>query len=77
MPTTWQEYEQRLPQPLAMPLAGAAAFFDVDLAAIEAAARRVEPYRHADGSPRWSLRGLRVALGLASDHAADELLVGS
>jgi hypothetical protein len=51
--------------PLAVPdLAIAAQLLGRPLPMVERAARKVEPYRHADGTPRWSLRELAIALGL-------------
>jgi len=73
MGATWEEREQRLYRPLAVPLADAAEVLDVDLDAVQAAARGIQPYRHADGSPRWSLLHLRVALGLEPDEAGEGL----
>lgn len=52
--------------PVAATLPHAAALLGADLAAVELAAREVEPYQHADRSPRWSVGELVSArLGLA------------
>jgi hypothetical protein len=50
-------------KPLAVPLAVAAQILGKRLSTVERAG--VEPYRHQDGHDVYSLRELRVALGLA------------
>jgi hypothetical protein len=45
-------------QPLAVTVEQAAARLGVPLSMVRRAAARIEPYRHADGSPRWPLREL-------------------
>jgi hypothetical protein len=49
--------------PLALPLPAAAELLGVPLTRVRAAAERVEPYVHTDGSGRWSLRLLERDLG--------------
>jgi hypothetical protein len=51
-------------------LAVAAQLLGRPLPTVERAARKVEPYRHADGSPRWSLRELAKALSLVESREA-------
>jgi hypothetical protein len=51
-------------EPLAVALDQAAELLDKPIEQIQAAAAQVEPYQHHDGSPRWSLYELRIALGL-------------
>jgi hypothetical protein len=68
MGATWDEVWSRLDGhhgPVAATLPDAAVLLGAELAAVEAAARTVEPYRHADGSPRWSVGELADRLGLA------------
>lgn len=50
--------------PVATTLPDAAELLGVDLPSVEVAAHQIEPYRHADGSARWSLRRLALELGL-------------
>ena len=50
-------------RPVAAPLPVVAELLGVPLGRVLIAAGRVEPYRHADGSPRWSVRELELALG--------------
>jgi hypothetical protein len=57
--------DDRPGRPVAVTLADAAELLRVDPARVEQAAAAVEPYRHHDGTPRWSLAGLAGALGLA------------
>jgi hypothetical protein len=67
---TWHELWDRLDGlhgPVAATLPDCAALLGAELPAVEAAARHVTPYRHADGSPRWSVGELADRLGLA-DH---------
>jgi phage protein D len=64
---TWHELWDRvdgLPAPIAASLPDCAAVLRVELAAVEAAARHVAPYQHADGSPRWSVAEVADRLGL-------------
>jgi hypothetical protein len=48
--------------PLAAPLPTVAELLGRPLPEVEAAAARVEPYRHLDGSPRWSVKLVNCAL---------------
>jgi hypothetical protein len=50
-------------RPIAATVEAAAELLAAPLGAVRAAAERVEPYRHADGSGRWSLRLLERELG--------------
>ena len=50
-------------EPLAVTLDQAAELLGKPVDEIQAAAAQVQPYTHHDGSPRWSLRELRIALG--------------
>jgi hypothetical protein len=45
-------------------LAIAAQILSRPLPMVERAAQKVEPYRHGDGRPCWSLKELAIALGL-------------
>jgi hypothetical protein len=49
--------------PVAVTIDQAAELLGVSVEQVEAAARQVEPYRHQDGTPRWSLFELKIALG--------------
>jgi hypothetical protein len=51
--------------PLAAELPTVAELLDRPLAEVKRAARRVEPYLAADGSPRWSVRLVGVELAAA------------
>jgi hypothetical protein len=65
---TWHELWDRLDGghgPVAASLPDCAALLGAELPAVEAAARHVAPYVHADGSPRWSVAELADRLGLA------------
>jgi hypothetical protein len=67
MPMTTAEYRRawrRGSQPVAATLEQCAELLGVDLAQVEVAAVGLEPYEHADGSPRWSVRELAITLGL-------------
>jgi hypothetical protein len=67
MPMTTAQYQRawrRGSQPVAATLERAAELLGQDLAAVEQAAAGLEPYRHADGTLRWSVRALAVTLGL-------------
>jgi hypothetical protein len=50
-------------RPVAVTLPDAAELLAEDLARVEQAAAAVEPYRHANGSPRWSVMLLERELG--------------
>jgi hypothetical protein len=51
--------------PLAVPdMAIAAQILARPLPMVERAAQEIQPYRHADGWPVWSLKKLAIALGL-------------
>jgi hypothetical protein len=68
MPESWAEVWNRadgLHVPVAATLPDAAELLGADLAAVEAAAVDISPYRHADGSARWSVGELAARLGLA------------
>jgi hypothetical protein len=69
VPATWDETWNRidgLPVPIATTLDDAVALLGVSLAAVELAARHVEPYLCGDGVTRkWSLGELAGQLGLA------------
>lgn len=53
--TTWQESERAAGGPIAAPLAKCAQLLGVPLDQLKPIAERVEPYRHAEGYPVWSL----------------------
>jgi hypothetical protein len=50
-------------RPVAVTVEDAAEMLAVPLGRVAAAAERVAPYRHQDGSSRWSLRELERELG--------------
>jgi hypothetical protein len=50
-------------RPVAAQLPVAAELLGVPLPRVLAASARVDPYRHADGSPRWSVKLLERELG--------------
>jgi hypothetical protein len=57
--------------PLAVPdLAIAAQLLGRPLPMVERAAQEVEPYRHTNGWPVWSLKKLAIALGLVESREA-------
>jgi hypothetical protein len=67
MPMTTAAYQRawrKGSRPVAATLEQCAKLLGVDLAQVEAAAVGLEPYEHADGTPRWSVRALAVTLGL-------------
>jgi hypothetical protein len=64
---TWAANRADLARPIAAPLGRAAELLGVDLATVRRAARRVEPYRRADGEPIWSLHMLEVELKASVD----------
>lgn len=45
-------------RPLAVTIAEAAELLDLPVRTVRRYVRHIEPYRHADGSPRWSLKEL-------------------
>ena len=64
---TWAANRADLARPIAVPLGRAAELLGVDLVTISRAARRIEPYRRADGESIWSLHLLEVELKASVD----------
>jgi hypothetical protein len=55
---TWEAHDPPLSRPIAAPLERCAELLGVDLATIEQAAARVQPYVRVDGTEVWSLMQL-------------------
>ncbi len=59
---TWDRHRRDLARPVAATLKECATWLGVTEDRLRPVAEQVEPYRHADGSPRWSLFLLERAL---------------
>jgi hypothetical protein len=57
-------------RPIAATVEDAAELLGLPLPRVAAAAARVTPYRHADGSGRWSVRELERELGQPGPHGS-------
>jgi hypothetical protein len=67
---TWKQHRRDLAKPVAAPLEVCACHLGVPEAEVRRAAEHVEPYRHADGHPVWSLFLLEKTLFPERFHKA-------
>jgi hypothetical protein len=67
---TWKRHRKDLAKPVAATLAVCARHLGVPETEIRRAAERIEPYRHADGHPVWSLFLLEKTLFPERFHKA-------